>query len=266
MEEVQSPEVPKESEVENPEEVPVAKSYKCEECNKLFRSSEEVEFHAAKTGHSNFSESAEEKKPLTEEEKKEQLKKVEELMRLKRKDREEKEKADQLEQEKRRIQSGKELSVIRKKLEDDAMKKLAEERRREKEEEKKARQRVMDMIAQDKLDRKKNAASSSPVVTAAAVPSQPQTTTTAPKEYNETRIQIRLTNGATLTHTFGTKEQLASIRLFVEMNRTDVDAAGNNRFKLQTNFPRRIFTEDEYEKPLDSLGLVPSAVLIVSRV
>ena len=72
----------------------------------------------------------------------------------------------------------------------------------------------------------------------------------------------RLTNGSTLTHTFGTKEQLASVRLFIEMNRTD----GNGNFKLQTNFPRKVFTEEEYEKPLDVLGLVPSAVVIVSRV
>ena len=61
-------------------------------CNRLFRTNEEVEFHAAKTGHSQFSESTDEKKPLTEEEKKEQLRKVEELMKLKRKEREEKEK------------------------------------------------------------------------------------------------------------------------------------------------------------------------------
>jgi len=77
---------------------------------------------------------------------------------------------------------------------------------------------------------------------------------------------LRLTNGSTLTHIFGVKEQLASIRLYIEMNRTDVDKAGSNPFKLQTNFPRHIFTEEEYEKPLDSLGLVPSAVLIVSRI
>ena len=34
---------------------------------------EEAEFHATKTGHANFSESVEEKKPLTEAEKKEQV-------------------------------------------------------------------------------------------------------------------------------------------------------------------------------------------------
>ena len=162
-------------------------------CNRLFRTSEEVEFHAAKTGHSNFSESTEEKKPLTEDEKKEQLKKIEELMKQKRIEREEKEKADQLEQEKRRIQSGKELGSIRKKLEDEAMKKIAEERRREKEDEKKARQRVIAQIEQDKLDRKINFASSSPAASATSPPTQTpvQVVSSVPKDYKETRLQIR---------------------------------------------------------------------------
>lgn len=68
------------------------KSLKCEDCGKLFRTQVEVEFHAAKSGHSNFSESTEEKKPLTEDEKKEQLALIEEKLKQKRKEREEKEK------------------------------------------------------------------------------------------------------------------------------------------------------------------------------
>lgn len=42
-------------------------------CGKLFKTSEEVEFHAVKSGHTNFSESTEEKKPLTEEEKQQKV-------------------------------------------------------------------------------------------------------------------------------------------------------------------------------------------------
>lgn len=119
-------------------------------------------------------------------------------MKQKRKEREEKEKADQLERERQRIQSGKELSIIKKKLEDEQLKKMAEERRREKEEEKKARQRVKDMIEQDKLARKQKFATSSPdapVSSAAATPSAPMPASSPssgqPKEYKETRIQIR---------------------------------------------------------------------------
>jgi hypothetical protein len=161
-------------------------------CNRLFRTNEEVEFHAAKTGHSQFSESTDEKKPLTEEEKKEQLRKVEELMKLKRKEREEKEKAEQLEQEKRRIQSGKELLNIKKKFEEDEIRKIAEERRREKEEEKKARQRVKEQIEQDKLARKQKAgnANNTPVA-APAVQIPAPSTPNQPKDYKETKIQIR---------------------------------------------------------------------------
>lgn len=77
---------------ENDASLEQPKSLKCEDCGKLFRTQVEVEYHAAKSGHSNFSESTEEKKPLTEEEKKEQLVKIEEKIKLKRKEREEKEK------------------------------------------------------------------------------------------------------------------------------------------------------------------------------
>lgn len=38
-------------------------------CGKLFRTEDEVQFHAVKSGHTNFSESTDEIKPLTEEEK-----------------------------------------------------------------------------------------------------------------------------------------------------------------------------------------------------
>lgn len=52
-----------------------AKSIKCEDCGRLFKTNLEVEFHATKSGHANFSESTEEKKPLTEDEKKAQVNK-----------------------------------------------------------------------------------------------------------------------------------------------------------------------------------------------
>jgi len=42
-------------------------------CGKLLKDSEAVQFHAAKTEHSSFSESVEEIKPLSATEKKEQL-------------------------------------------------------------------------------------------------------------------------------------------------------------------------------------------------
>ncbi len=123
------------------------------------------------------------------------------------------------------------------------------------------------VVVQDKLARKMKAAEASGTAAPAAAPPVPApaavATPAAAKDYKETRIQIRLTDGSTLTQSFGVKEQLAAVRLFVQMKR---DAADGSDFKFQTNFPRRVFTVDDYEKPLDVLGLVPSAVLILSKV
>lgn len=241
------------------------KSLKCDECGKLFTSQIEVEFHAAKSGHASFSESTEEKKPMTEEERAEQLRKLEEKMKEKRKEREEKEKLEALEREKNRIKSGKEMIAAKKRLEDEEIKKMVEQRKREKMEDKLARQRVKDQIEQDRLARKEKFGGgvSQTASNQTSPVSQPMTPTSpAPqKDYSQTKLQIRLTNGQALTHTFGAKEQLSAVRLYVELNRTD----GAGPFSLMTSFPKKVFTGDDYDKPLDILGLVPSAVIIVAR-
>ena len=46
------------------------------------------------------------------------------------------------------------------------------------------------------------------------------------------------------------------MRLYVEMNRTD----GQGTFTLGTAFPRKVFTTEDYERPLDSLGERPREV------
>lgn len=50
-----------------------AASIKCVECGKLLKSAAFASFHAEKSGHTNFEESTEAIKPLTEEEKKQKL-------------------------------------------------------------------------------------------------------------------------------------------------------------------------------------------------
>ncbi|XP_059055544.1 UBX domain-containing protein 1 [Achroia grisella] len=241
-----------------------AKSFKCDECGKLFKSQDEMEFHAAKTNHSSFSESTEEKKPLTEEEKKAQLALLEERMKLKRKEREEKEKAEALERERLRIKSGKDLQDARLRLQEQEMQKLVEQRRREKVEDQKARERVRAQIEADKQARKLAASGQTAPPAAAPAPVPPPAAAPAPKvSYEQARIQIRLPDGKALAHTFGAKEQLAAVRLYLQMNAQEF--AQEDSFKLMTTFPKKIFTTEDYEKPLELLGLVPSAVIIVSR-
>lgn len=56
--------------------------------------------------------------------------------------------------------------------------------------------------------------------------------------------------GKALIQSFGAKEPLSAVRLYIEMNKSD----GVYPFKLMTSFPKRIFGEEDYDKPLDSLG------------
>ncbi|XP_035914971.1 UBX domain-containing protein 1-A [Anopheles stephensi] len=252
----------------------VAKSLKCDECGKLFKSQEEVEFHAAKTQHSSFSESTEEKKPLTEEEKKAQLALLEEKMRRKRQEREENEKKEAMERERLRIKSGKDMLEARRKMEEQEMKKLMDQRKREKLESQQARDRVRAQIEADRAARKAKDSGEttavSPTSTTSSPPlpvATPNPTSTTPskpaetKNYTTAKIAIRMMDGTQLVQTFQAGEQLAAVRLFVQLKMDSVDAS----FGLMTNFPKKVFSEEEYDMPLDKLGLVPNAVLIVTK-
>ncbi|XP_058056154.1 UBX domain-containing protein 1-B [Anopheles bellator] len=253
----------------------VAKSLKCDECGKLFKSQEEVEFHAAKTQHSSFSESTEEKKPLTEEEKKAQLALLEEKMKRKRQEREENEKKEALERERLRIKSGKDMLEARRRMEEQEMKKLMDQRKREKLEMKQARDRVRLQIEADRAARKAKDAGEpsavSPTSTTASPPPATASATVTPtvsaakpaetKNYSTAKIAIRMMDGSQLVQTFQAAEQLAAVRLFVQLKLGSSDTP----FGLMTNFPKKVFTDEEYDMPLQKLGLVPNAVLIVTK-
>jgi hypothetical protein len=177
---------------EETEEPPLeAKALKCEECGKLFRTPDEANFHAIKTQHSQFSETTEEKKPLTEEEKAEQMRLVQEKLKQRRLERERKETEEALIRERNRIKQGREMTEGRRKLEELEMKKIADERKREKlDEEKLARQRVVDQIAADREARRQKEQKVSEVVpkpvTAVPVSSSPG----EKKVYDQTRLQV----------------------------------------------------------------------------
>lgn len=243
----------------------IAKSLKCDECNRLFKNQFEVEFHAAKSGHSSFSESTEEKKPLTEEERKAQLALLESKIKQKRLEREEEEKRDAIAKEKLRVKSGKDMLEAKARLEELEMKKIVEQRKREKAEEKAARDRVKAQIEADKLARKARLEGVPPGSMSSNVVQSPQpsvvpASTTPSKSYDKARLQLRLYDGSAITETFDAKESLAAVRVFLQMKLSSVDS-----FRLMTSFPKKVFSESDYEMSLESLGLVPSAVLIVTK-
>ncbi|KAM7417550.1 hypothetical protein PAMA_017269 [Pampus argenteus] len=207
---------------------------------------------------------------MTEDEKREQVKRLEELMRVKQAERRERERAEELEREKQRRRQGQELQQIRQKLQDDDMKKLADQRRKEKMEDKLARQRVKEKIARDREERAQKfggggssntAATSQPVQLS---PSSPTSQGPPPtkKEYEESRIQVRLLDGSTINTVFKAQEPLAAVRVYVQMNGNTPEGQD---FTLLSPYPRHVYTELDMEKPLKELGLVPSAVLVVTK-
>ncbi|CAB1325052.1 unnamed protein product [Coregonus sp. 'balchen'] len=77
------------------------------------------------------------KRPMIEEEKREQIKRLEELMRVKQEERRERERAEEVDREKQRRRQGQELLQVKQKLQEDEMKKM----------------RVRDKIARDREER-----------------------------------------------------------------------------------------------------------------
>ncbi|CDQ83633.1 UBX domain-containing protein 1 [Oncorhynchus mykiss] len=209
------------------------------------------------------------KRPMTEEEKREQIKRLEELMRVKQEERRERERAEEVDREKQRRRQGQELLQVKQKLQEDEMKKMVDLRQREKNDDKMAKQRVRDKIARDREERalKFGGGSSSTALTSPSAegpPSSPpsQGPPPAKKDYNECRIQVRMLDGSALTSVFKAQEPLAAVRVYIQMNG---NAPEGQDFTLLSPYPRRVYTELDMEKPLQELGLVPSAVLVVAK-
>jgi len=209
---------------------------------------------------------SEPKTPLTAEEKAEKLKALEELRIKKRHEREEREKQEQIEKEKKRVEDGKNMSKLRQDLNDQEIRKIAEERKREKKETADAKRRVLEQIEADKRARQMEREAAKGNLTGIQNPNTQAAQESAPpppkRNYDETKIQIRLQDGQKLEQTFKAKEPLSAVRVFIQLNSPML---ANNPIKLMTTFPRKVFSEEDYEKPLEVLGLCPSAVVILSK-
>ncbi|OQV17503.1 putative UBX domain-containing protein 1 [Hypsibius exemplaris] len=207
---------------------------------------------------------------LTPEELEEQAKRLEERRVKRRAEIAEQERKAEIEREKNRRLSGKEIQDARDKAHQAEMVRYAAERKKEKDDDKKARQRILDVIAEDRL--KKEAEKNAEKDKAAGLPTSDSLSRTtvsaafaAPSgsgNHTQTRIQIRMMDGTPLTQTFGVNEPLGSVRLYAQLNRKDGESSP---FGLMTTFPRRDFTDEDMLAPLSALGLVPSATLIAKR-
>eukprot|EP00042_Codosiga_hollandica_P028907 m.155530 g.155530 ORF g.155530 m.155530 type:complete len:326 (+) comp52912_c0_seq1:45-1022(+) len=253
-----------------------ALSLRCDDCGKRLRSTQDCEAHAARTNHSNFSESTEEIKPLTEAEKAEKLAALQKRIAEKRAVAAEAEKQHVLENEIKRRATGKELADAKRLREEMEIRKLAEEKRREKEETDKAKAKVRQQIAQDQAAREAQRlkASGAPVPAVPAAAPADATPAAAPAPAaaapvaapapaavrTETKIQVRMLSGSPIVQVFSSSAPLQEVFNFVVFK-----GGYSEKFSLLSTRPSRNFTLADANLTLQQAGLVPSAVLVVTR-
>ena len=217
---------------------------------------------------------AEPVKAKTPEELAEEKRRLEERIRERRRQREEEERQAEIEREKSRRQTGNAIVQLREKVEMEERVRLAEERKREKKEDAMHKQRILEEIKRDRENQRRKAlAAQDPVAAAAAeaaaeaAAAKPLAPAPQPKTVTDNcRLAIRLPDGSNLQHDFNSREPLAAVKLFVQLNRKDVDQEDPSvacfTFRLP---PATVFTTDDLERPLVDLGLCPSSRLVVVR-
>ncbi|KAF7618346.1 DNA recombination/repair protein Rad52 [Aspergillus oryzae] len=243
-----------------------ARSLVCNECGKKFRSHAQAEFHASKSQHVDFSESTEELKPLTEEEKKAKLEDLRQKLAAKRSVQSVQDKIDQKRNEEIRRKSTKESQDAKEELQRKQMMKEAEKKKQEKLADIEAKRRVKAKIEADKEERRRKAererAERAGVAPSAEPASAPSATSSGPSTskpasaYTETRLRFQTPKGnilKTLPVTTTLFEVAAALK---QEDGIDVQSF------LQT-FPRKVFDSEYYGESLKDLGLTPSASLVV---
>lgn len=192
---------------------------------------------------------------LTAEEKVERARQLIELQRKQRLDEEQKK---EREREVERRKMGRDVQKMRQMQQDLEIKQAHEERMREKAAETAAREKVRQQIAQDKLERKQKELALQQQMQQPQSQEQPRYNP-APSNATVTRIQFRLPSGNSHTSQFEPSNTLRTLRTYVTEN---IDLPFR-QFAMSTSFPRRELTNEENDKTLLELELVPTAVILI---
>jgi hypothetical protein len=216
------------------------------------------------SGHENFSESTEEIKPLTEEEKKQKLEEMRERLAAKRAAASEQDKIDRKNNEKIRMKATKESQDAKEELEKKERLKEAQAKKREKQAEADARKRVLEKLEEQKAERKRKqdlekAARDGKAVPVAAESSAPTTsgpTTSKPASaYTEARLALQGPSGR-VTKTFPVETTLFEVAHALEQDGLEVNS-------FMQNFPKKVYDRTDFGMTLKEAGMVPSAALII---
>lgn len=243
-----------------------AKSYRCNDCGKLLKNWDAVQFHAERTEHQNFDESIEEIKPLSEEEKKEKL----EYLKLKLMEKKKNEAAES-------VLDAKKNEAIRRKRDQESERAKEELRKKEqlREVERRKQEKIDDARAKAKIKAEIAATQQARRDAAAKAkaerdgnsslpdPAPPSTNKTALTQTTatEARLRFQFTGTPPITRTFPAEMSLFEVASNIK------EETGLTIRTLTTTFPPR--KTYNLEEALDSglslkeANLAPSAVLIV---
>ncbi|KAI1662632.1 ubiquitin-related domain-containing protein [Daldinia decipiens] len=240
----------------------VAMSLVCNECGKKFRSQGEAEFHANKSGHTDFAESTEQIAPLSEEERKKRLEELRERVKAKKAGKAAEEKEEQKRNDKIRQKATRESHELKEELQRKEQIKEAAKKRQEKLDDLEAKKRIKAKIEADKEERRRKAeqaklARGESVPVAAPAPAPAPAPARPAVTHNEARLRLQTSNGNVM------KTLPADTTLF-EVKQMLESENGLTVTKFVQNFPRKVFEGNlDLGKTLKEAGLVPSAALIV---
>lgn len=199
--------------------------------------------------------------PETEAEKQEKIQKAMKLIEQKRIERVQEEKRLEKEREIQRRKEGQTLLEFKAMMEDQEMKQIKEDRLKEKTQAKADRQRVLDQIEQDKKERAARFGNqSSPTEPKPTAPTPPASTSPSTAAPNSARIQFKKPDGQSEIVTFDSDMLFADVHSFVK---NDILHGSVKEFTLVTAFPRREFSETDFDKTLLHLKLTPASVLLI---
>jgi chromosome segregation ATPase len=223
----------------------------------MFSSVAIAQFHAAKTGHQDFSESTEARPELTAEEKTARLAELRERLEEKRKLDKLKGDEERREAELLRRKSGHNAAMARREMQEKEMVKAAEQLRKDREEEKQIRARIRAEMEEEKRLRK------AAINAEATKPKEPETPEEPLKlvsqDSDSIRIQVKLAGGDNIKAVFKSSDKLA-----VLLDKLSEKTALTPTNKLMVPFPRTyIDVEADAEKTFMELGLCPSASLVL---
>uniref|UniRef100_A0A224XAS5 UBX domain-containing protein 4 n=1 Tax=Panstrongylus lignarius TaxID=156445 RepID=A0A224XAS5_9HEMI len=186
------------------------------------------------------------------------------LLEMKKEEKKEDEFKKEKEAELERRMTGQKLQQAKREQHERELKQLKEEREREKKEEALARQRILDQIAQDRAERAQRLAMTGSPPPEEEVHETEQDTTApsaspASVSSNIGRLQFKLPNGETKSHSFPAETTLLQVREFIDNN----IVLPFSEYSMATTFPRREFTARDNNRDLNSLQLLPSAVILI---